>query len=254
MNGLANKSRIVIVAIVAAGSAAAEVPHPLMPTSGPYRIYEMPERTDLLTPEGVRKEVYGNFGPNGQGSYRVEIPLAALRPTETPTPASTALPLSRSEEPPTAAAMATPAAARAPKNILVAEATPTVTENVLVAEATPTATATALPTPSPVACATTPAAQRETAALGRRDVELLGDIDPLVVRANRLYNQRRYVEASQFVDEILRRRPDYVRGWLMRGSLHHVLGHRDLAAEAWQKARELAGDDPDIRPALEGLR
>jgi hypothetical protein len=239
MNGLANKSRIVVVAIVAAGSAAAEAPHPLMPTSGPYRVYEMPERTDLLTPEGVRKQVYGNFGPNGQGSYRVDIPLAALRPTETPTPASTAPPLSVSEEPPTAAAMATPAAATESEKMSIAAATPT---------------ATVLPTPTAVACATTPAAQRETAALGRRDVEALGDIDPLVVRANRLYNQRRYVEASQFVDEILRRRPDYVRGWLMRGSLHHVLGHRDLAAEAWQKARELAGDDPDIRPALEGLR
>jgi cytochrome c-type biogenesis protein CcmH/NrfG len=56
------------------------------------------------------------------------------------------------------------------------------------------------------------------------------------------------------VDEILRRRPDYVRGWLMRGSLHQVLGHRDLAAEAWQRARDLAGDDPDVRRALEGLR
>jgi hypothetical protein len=36
--------------------------------------------------------------------------------------------------------------------------------------------------------------------------------------------------------------------------LHQVLGHRDLAAEAWQKARDLAGDDPDVRHALEGLR
>lgn len=201
--------------LVATLAASAEAPYPLMPTSGPYRVYEMPERTDLLTPEGNRKQVYGNFGPDGQGSYRVEIPVAALKPSPTPT--------------------------------VLPAAEPT---------RTPAPKATVSPAPSPtatvVACAPTPTSgtERRPASLDHRPDE----IDPLVVKANRLYNQRRFVEASEYVDEVLRRRPDYVRGWMMRGSLHQMLGHRDLASEAYQKARTLSGDDPEVLRALEGGR
>lgn len=217
MNGLRQKwcAGLALGAAVStlAGLARAEVPHPLMPTTAPYRVYEMPERTDLLAPDGRRRQIYGNFGPDGQGSYRVEIPVAALKPTETPTIATTA-----------------------PAKEAAAAATPT---------------ATASPTATSVACAPTPteAPKRKTAS-----DETLGDIDPLVVKANRLFNQRKYVEASEYVDEILRRRPDYVRGWLMRGSLHQVLGHRDLAEAAWARAKELSGDDPAVTRALEGRR
>lgn len=206
--------------------ARAESPHPLMPAPGPYRVYEMPERTDLLTPEGTRKEVYGNFGPDGQGSYRVEIPMAALKPSPTPT-----------DVPPTAApTVATTPAATTPIPTPTLTPTPTLgpTMTTLLCAPTPTITA-------------TPAAERRTAS-----DDTLEDIDPLVVKANRLYNKRRYVEASEYVDEILRRRPDYVRGWLMRGSLHQMLGHRDLAEAAWARAKELSGDDATVTRALGG--
>ncbi len=221
MQGYRYKSNTLLLGVLAAAVVArAESPHPLMPASGPYRIYEMPERTDLLTPEGGRKQVYGNFGPDGQGSYRIEIPLEALKPSPTPTPTPTLAP-------------PTPA----PTQPRTEGPTPIPTQ---IPSAAPTATATPLPTPTVVVCAPTPTseAKRKTAS-----DDSYGDIDPLVVKANHLFNQRRFVESSEYVDEVLRRRPDYVRGWLMRGSLHKMLGHQDLAAAAFAKAKELSGEE-----------
>jgi len=209
MQGIRSQSSTLLIGVLAAAVVArGEAPQPLMPTSGPYRVYEMPERTDLLTPEGGRKQVYGNFGPDGQGSYRIEIPLAALKPSPTPT-------------------LAPPIPA--PTQVRTEGPTPV-----------PTQVPAALPTPTVVVCAPTPTseAKRKTAS-----DDSYGDIDPLVVKANHLFNQRRFVESSEYVDEVLRRRPDYVRGWLMRGSLHKVLGHQDLAATAFAKAKELSGEE-----------
>lgn len=80
---------------------------------------------------------------------------------------------------------------------------------------------------------------------------IVDDGDALVVEANRLFNRRRYYEALTVVDQLLRKRPVYTRGWLMKGSLLHVQGHKDLALKAWNKAKEIEPENPEILAVLE---
>jgi hypothetical protein len=80
---------------------------------------------------------------------------------------------------------------------------------------------------------------------------IVDDADTLVVDANRLFNRRRYYEALTVVDQILRKRPDFTRGWLMKGSLLLVQGHKELAMKAWRKAKEIEPENPEVLAVLE---
>lgn len=90
------------------------------------------------------------------------------------------------------------------------------------------------------------------AVAGEKDTPrvIIDDADSLVVDANRLFNRRRYYEALTVVDQLLRKRPEYTRGWLMKGSLLLVQGHKDLAMKAWRKAQELEPANPEIQSVL----
>lgn len=77
------------------------------------------------------------------------------------------------------------------------------------------------------------------------------DTDRLVLEANRLYNKRKYDETLAVIDELLRRRPDFVRGWIMKGSVMYVRGHKDLALSSWKKAQLLQPNSEDIKSILE---
>ncbi len=79
---------------------------------------------------------------------------------------------------------------------------------------------------------------------------LIDDADSLVVDANRLFNRRRFYEALTVVDQLLRKRPEFTRGWLMKGSLLLVQGHKDLAMKAWKKAQELEPANPEVQSVL----
>lgn len=77
------------------------------------------------------------------------------------------------------------------------------------------------------------------------------EIERLVVEANRHYSRRRYFEAYNVVDRLLKKYPDYARGWVMKGSLLYAQGHRDLAKKAWEHARQLEPSYPELDRYLE---
>jgi hypothetical protein len=78
--------------------------------------------------------------------------------------------------------------------------------------------------------------------------------DRLILEANRLYNRRKFYEASITIEELLTKRPDYPRGWVMKGSLMYVQGQRDLAKEAWKKALELDPNNLQVKQYLGRLK
>jgi len=90
----------------------------------------------------------------------------------------------------------------------------------------------------------------DNASSKRTDPSVMGDVSSLIVEANRLYNQGDFRHALGYVDEVNQREPQNVRGWIMKGSLMHVMGHRDLAKQAWQKALELDPANQQIQRIL----
>ncbi len=76
------------------------------------------------------------------------------------------------------------------------------------------------------------------------------DSDRLILEANRLYNRGKFYEATVHVDELLRRKPYFIRGWVMKGSLLHVQGQKDLAKNAWQKALNLDPENKELQELL----
>jgi tetratricopeptide (TPR) repeat protein len=83
-----------------------------------------------------------------------------------------------------------------------------------------------------------------------RDPSQLENTDQLVLKANELYNRGKFKEAADYVEELLRRDPKHVRGWIMKGSLMHALGQKDLARKSWQQALELEPNNPQIKNIL----
>ena len=87
---------------------------------------------------------------------------------------------------------------------------------------------------------------------GRSDVSSMEDVSSLIVEANRLYNLAQFTESLRFVDEIIRRDPGNVRGWTMKGSLLHILGQKELAKSAWEKALSLQPENAELKKLLRG--
>lgn len=77
------------------------------------------------------------------------------------------------------------------------------------------------------------------------------DSDRLVLEANRLFNRKKFDEAMATIEELLRRKPTYLRGWIMKGSVLYVRGHKDLAKTAWNQALALDPANPDLKSILE---
>jgi tetratricopeptide (TPR) repeat protein len=84
--------------------------------------------------------------------------------------------------------------------------------------------------------------------------ETMGDINSLISQANLLYNQGEFTKALQYVDQVSIRDPKNIRGWIMKGSLMHVLGYQDLAKQAWQKALDLDPANSQIRNILQEMK
>jgi tetratricopeptide (TPR) repeat protein len=80
--------------------------------------------------------------------------------------------------------------------------------------------------------------------------QLTDEEDQLVLKSNELYNKGQFTDALKFVDELLRRNRDHVRGWVMKGSLMHMLGQKDLAKKAWQRAVELEPNNAQLKQIL----
>jgi tetratricopeptide (TPR) repeat protein len=86
------------------------------------------------------------------------------------------------------------------------------------------------------------------------DSSQLGDTGSLIAEANRFYNKGDFAKSLRYVDEVVRRDPGSVRGWVMKGSLMHVMGHKDLARQAWQKALELDPKNSQIQNILRSMQ
>lgn len=97
------------------------------------------------------------------------------------------------------------------------------------------------PTPSP-----TP---EEKKAQAEKEAEI-DDTARLIVEANRFYNQGKYYEAQLYVEEVLRKKPKFVRAWIMKGSLLYVQGHKDLAHEAWQSVLSFDPENKQIKDLM----
>lgn len=80
------------------------------------------------------------------------------------------------------------------------------------------------------------------------------DVDQLFAHANQLYQQGKFEAAMEFVQEILRRDPNQVRAWVMKGSLLHAQENRAGAKEAWKKAQVLDPNDQMIKNILENYQ
>lgn len=74
--------------------------------------------------------------------------------------------------------------------------------------------------------------------------------DSLILKANELYNKGKFLEAFSYVEELLRRDHKNVRGWIMKGSLLHVTGQKDLAILAWKEAANIDPDNQEIKKIL----
>lgn len=190
---------------------------------GPARVYAPPgyqinqtgNNLELVTPWG-RRLLFGDFGFNNARDYRLEIPLDALRPPEPPKKIDEQDALRLEHE------RAIAEAARAVKDAADA--------------------------------AKEAGAQRAPAQIPPRTVVEYDNTDRLVLEANRLYNRGKFYQASLTVEELLAKRPDFTRGWIMKGSLLYVQGYRDLAKIAWEKALELDPNNPEVKSFLGRLQ
>lgn len=80
------------------------------------------------------------------------------------------------------------------------------------------------------------------------------DSDRLVLEANHLYNLGKFYEASLYVEELIRKKPTYLRGWIMKGSLMWVQGEKELAKNAWRQALAIEPDSQEVKDLLQRYR
>jgi len=76
------------------------------------------------------------------------------------------------------------------------------------------------------------------------------DSDRFILEANQLYNQGKFYEASQVVEDLLRKRPELVRGWIMKGSLMWVMKQKELALKAWNQAKALDPENSEVNDLI----
>ena len=207
-----------------------------------YNIRDSGKNLELDTPYG-KKTLYGDFGFDANDNYRIEIPLSDLKP----------------EDPLYAPAMAAAKKASSAKKENVASAEDKEVAQALEAEPPENENSPddnlknsgifddKAPTKSPVA----KPENRSLASVPPKVIVEYDDSDRLVLEANRLYNRRKFFEATSVIDELLRRNPEYPRAWVMKGSLMHVQGHRDLAQKAWEKAIELDPSNREVKSFLQ---
>jgi len=113
-----------------------------------------------------------------------------------------------------------------------------------------------IPTPTPIptpAVSAAPSLQPSPPVAENKTAPLESDTDRHVLEANHLYNQGRFYEATLVVDVLLKANPDFVRGWVMKGSLMYVQGQKDLARKAWEKALALSKGKEEIESVKEIL-
>lgn len=205
-----------------------------------YKVRQNGNNIELVTPYG-NKVLFGENGLNNSTHYRIEIPMNEIKPQPTVTapPAANitinqmgplpSAPQQNSGEPPTdfvpspiPTSAPTPPPVPSPSPIPI----PTFEPTILIATPVP---------PTPI-------------------VDTYDDSDKLIVEANYLYNKGRFYDATVVMENVLRRRPTYVRGWIMKGSLMYVQGHKDLARKAWKQALDLDKNNNEVKELLQRVK
>lgn len=188
-----------------------------------FRMKTPPDALAIVTPTGEKTIVFDPGSEERPKSYRIQIPVADLRPP-----------------PPTPNPSVVPETSMAPTNPVppVVEASPT-------------------PTPNSIATAELEKADRRAASLPPEEplgVAQYDDSDRLILEANHLFNRGDYFSATVKVDELLKRNPKLTRGWVMKGTLFYVQGFKDLAKNAWEKAYSLSEQDKQVKRLLEKVK
>jgi len=198
-----------------------------------FSVKESGDNLELVTPWGT-KTLVGDIGFKNNGNYRIEIPLEDLRPVfpSKPTPAEAE---EKPDEP--------PKKKLTKKEPKASEASEDDDDDSTDEPEEPKAKQ--------------PNKDRQPQSIPQIASPLTveyDDTDKLVLEANHFYNQGRYFEATEDVEEILRKKPDYVRGWIMKGSLMYVQNQKDIAKKAWEKAQTLEPENAQVKSLLERYR
>lgn len=188
-----------------------------------YRVEEQGNNLILITPEG-RRILFGEYNLPTEKAYEFEIPLSELSDEKV---------IPKKVD-------------RAPASVPNPSPTPyyDVDWDWEEPDEDPVALVTPTPTPSPTPSPTpTPTPKVEYDAT-----------DSLILKANRLFHKGRYYETAMYVEEILRRKPEHMRAWLMKGSVLYKLGQKDLAQKAWQQAVVLDTGKKETQGILERFK
>ena len=95
---------------------------------------------------------------------------------------------------------------------------------------------------------------QDGSSASEKKASLTEDEDKLIYEANRLYNLGKFHDSMSFVQELLNRNPKNIRGWIMKGSLYHVLKQKELAKNAWAEALKLDPENQQVKSVLENYQ
>lgn len=187
-----------------------------------YHLNDTGKNLELSTPYGPIW-IEGDYAPDGVYGYRMEIPLSEIRPEEP-------------EEAPKAKVAEEPVAPKeTPKETTreVAYYWPPMMEK----------------------GAKMPGDEEEEAPPKKAEPVVekptYDNSDYRIALANKAFNQMEYHRALELVESVLEKHPNNVRAWIMKGSLMHVLGQKDLSRTAWEKAQTLDPNNAEIKSILE---
>jgi tetratricopeptide (TPR) repeat protein len=82
----------------------------------------------------------------------------------------------------------------------------------------------------------------------------IGSVDEVLVAANKHYNEGKFEKSLSYVEEILKRRPQHLRAWIMRGSLYRILGFKEQALESYKKASELDSKNEELKNIIRNMK
>jgi tetratricopeptide (TPR) repeat protein len=83
--------------------------------------------------------------------------------------------------------------------------------------------------------------------------ETFSDLDQMLFDARQAFKERRFDVAITTCEKILRKNPDQLTALKIMGSGYYMLNEYARARHVWQRALEVAPDDPDIPRYMERL-
>lgn len=208
------------------------------PERGEFKVKEIGEKLEVTSPWGTK--IYtASTKLNVMKNYKIEIPIDDLKPAGAEADYRDWIDDDEflDED-------------LTPSRAIASEGGSVTVNNIMPVPSTaPGAAGPATPTPS-VTPTPTPVPEKKEA---EKEPEP-DDTARLIVEANRFYNQGKYYEAQVYIEEVLRRKPKYVRAWVMKGSLLYVQGHKDLAQEAWKSVLEFDPENKQVKDLLSRYR